>query len=344
MREDTLESLNAIGAAYRVRFDPKLLFMADEEDDVPSCKVAALDELERGGLRVVAVVDNEPENLRAMASTDPSDEILFLHADTIFRSQRHHQDRLVAGRSYQLRKLVPERAFSGHVEFVWHGVNDEVNLERFLDSEVRWAEIDVRRDPAGDLVLRHDDFDETPWRRAEPTLLAADALHQLEATGRSVKLDLKEGGSTLTEAVELVDAIQMGDDRVWFNAELHSLGELGFESLRERFPRSRISAPVDFLVPLMLASETAADHTLRLLRTWGVSRLSLRWSPLVRRYLDDLEAKAWEVNLYGIPDLEAFLEASLLLPTSITADFNFPEWRYFGRGSGARGAVHRYDD
>lgn len=336
MREDTLESLNTIGAAYRVRFESQLLFTADEGGDVPSSKVAAIDELERRGLRVMAVVDNEPENLRAMAAADPTGDILFLHADTIFKSQRLHQDRLIAGRSYRLRELVPERALSGRVEFVWHGVNDEVNLDRFLGSEVRWAEIDVRRDPVGRLVLRHDGFDETPWRRDEPTLLAANAIHRLDAAGRSVKLDLKEDGSTLAEAVELLDAIGIGDDRVWLNAELPTLGQLGFESLRERFPGSTISAPVDFLVPLMLASETATDHTLRLLRAWGVSRLSLRWSPLARRFLDDLEARGWEVNLYGVPDLEAFLEASLLLPHSITADFNFPEWRYFGRGSGAR--------
>lgn len=94
----------------------------------------------------------------------------------------------------------------------------------------------------------------------------------------------------------------------------------------------------------MLASEPAIDHTLRLLRAWGVSRLSLRWSAGVGRLLDPLEAKGWEVNLYDIPDLEAFLQASLVLPASITADFNFPEWRYFGRGSGAGGVVHLFDE
>jgi hypothetical protein len=344
MREDTLDSLNTLGAAYRVRFEPQLLFTTDEGDDVPTRKVAAVDELGRLGLRVIAVVDNEPENLRAMATNDPTGEILFLHADTIFKSQRLHQDRLVAGRTYRLRELVPERAFSGRVEFVWHGVNDDVNLDRFLGSEVRWAEIDVRRDPVGRLVLRHDGFDETPWRRDEPTMLAATAIHQLEAAGRSMKLDLKEGGSTLAEAVGLIEAIDIDDDRVWLNAELPALGQFGFDSLRRRFPRSTISAPMDFLVPLMLASKTATEHTLRLLRAWGISRLSLRWSPLARRLLDDFEARGWEVNLYGVPDLEAFLEASLLLPTSITADFNFPEWRYFGRGSGERGVVHHYDE
>jgi hypothetical protein len=44
--------------------------------------------------------------------------------------------------------------------------------------------------------------------------------------------------------------------------------------------------------------------------------------------------KSRSVNLYGVPDLEAFLDASLMLPASVTADFNFPEWRYDGKGSG----------
>ena len=337
MREDTLESLNTIGAAYRVRFDHHLLFTADVGADVPSSKVDAMEELEHRGLRVAAVVDNEPENLRAMAANDPDGEILFLHADTIFRSQRDHQDRMVTGHRYRLEELVPERELSGRVGFVWHGVNDQLNLDRFLRSDVRWAEIDLRRDPAGRLVLRHDGFDETPWRRDEPSLLASSAIQQLVAAGRSVKLDLKEGGSTMTEAIELVDASGLREERVWLNAELPAVGQRGFGALRERFPGSTISAPVDFLVPLMLASESATDHTLGLLRDWGLSRLSLRWSPLVRCLLDPLEAKDWQVNLYGVPDLEAFLEASLLLPTSVTADFNFPEWRYFGRGSGEGG-------
>jgi len=55
-----------------------------------------------------------------------------------------------------------------------------------------------------------------------------------------------------------------------------------------------------------------------------------------------LEEGGWPVNIYGIPDLEAFLEASLLLPRSV-ADFNFPNWHYFGRGSGQHRAYHRYE-
>jgi hypothetical protein len=335
MRAATLESLNAIGAAYRVGFGPELLCTADEDGHVPTAKASVIAELRERGLRVVAAVDNEPENLLAMAAVDPAGEILFLHADTIFTSQRRPHGRVVAGREYHLRELVSEHALPARVSFVWHGVNDELNLGRFLTSDVRWAEVDVRRDPVGRLVLRHDGFDRRPWRRDEPTVQAEDVVTRLVDSGRSVKLDLKENGPTLQGVVELVDRLGLDDERLWWNAELPAIDREGFVSLRERFPHATISCPVDFLVPLLLSS--SASQALDVVRACGISRLSFRWDPAVRRILDDVEQDGWEVNIYGVPDLESFLEASLLLPTSVTADFNFPEWRYFGRGSGEDG-------
>jgi hypothetical protein len=76
-----------------------------------------------------------------------------------------------------------------------------------------------------------------------------------------------------------------------------------------------------------------------MLESWGVTRLSLRWDPQLRRLLDLVEGRGWDVNVYGVPGLEAFLEASLLLPASVTADFNFPAWHHFGRGSGEGGGA-----
>jgi hypothetical protein len=65
-------------------------------------------------------------------------------------------------------------------------------------------------------------------------------------------------------------------------------------------------------------------------------------SPHVRLLFDRLDDWGYEMNIYAVPDLEQFLRAVLLLPRSITADFNFPEWHYFGRGAGQRGLYHRY--
>jgi len=62
----------------------------------------------------------------------------------------------------------------------------------------------------------------------------------------------------------------------------------------------------------------------------------------MRDTIGELERRGWETNVYAVPDLQSFLEAAVLLPTSVTADFNFPAWRYFGRGSGQHGVVHSY--
>lgn len=42
-----------------------------------------------------------------------------------------------------------------------------------------------------------------------------------------------------------------------------------------------------------------------------------------------------DVNIYDVLDLESFLRAILLMPRSVTSDFNFPKWNYHGQGSGA---------
>ncbi len=48
------------------------------------------------------------------------------------------------------------------------------------------------------------------------------------------------------------------------------------------------------------------------------------------------------VNIYNVPDLESFLKAALILPRSITSDFNFLKWHYYGRGSGENATHYKY--
>jgi len=50
-----------------------------------------------------------------------------------------------------------------------------------------------------------------------------------------------------------------------------------------------------------------------------------------------------DVNIYGVYDLESFLKAVLLMPCSVTSDFNFPKWYYFGRGAGQAGTYYEYE-
>jgi hypothetical protein len=303
------------------------------DDDVTTSKVEGLRRLQLAGYRVVAVVDNEPDMIAAMVGSDGTEDVLFLHADTIFASRREPIPRVVSGATYGLSGLVEESEIGRRVILAWHGVNGDHNLRQFLASRVRWAELDVRRDPVGGLVLRHDSFVDAPWQRDERLMALRPCLQALRAARRSVKLDLKEGGDVVEEILDLVGGLGFADEELWFNGSIEAVGREGFRRLRRAHPSCIAQCPVDFLVPVLLAAPELAEDALGMLSAWGVSRVSLDWrTPGARDVLDAVERLGWEVNLYGVPDLESLLEAALLLPASVTADFNFPEWNYDGRG------------
>jgi hypothetical protein len=140
-----------------------------------------------------------------------------------------------------------------------------------------------------------------------------------------------------------VHACGIDHERLWINATIQVLRAEGFRRAADALPGVTISCPVDFLQPMFLADPDQAIATMSVLRSWGVNRASLAWTTAdARAVMERLGEAGWEVNLYGVPDLESFLEAALMEPASLTADFNFPEWGYFGRGSGAHGLHHRY--
>lgn len=335
LRELTLASLNTLGALHRVTFENDLLFMnaSGLDEDVAAGKVGALRRLRDAGYRVVAVVDNEPAMIRAMARSDETDEIQFLHADTLFASRRQPTPRTISGSSYGLADLVDEAEVGRRVTLVWHGVNDRDNLGQFIRSEVRWAELDVRRDPVGRIVLRHDSFVELPWSPDERMMPLRECLQVLRNNGRSVKVDLKEADALMDDVLEIVRELGFADDELWFNGSIETIGEGGFARLRGARRGSIRQCPIDFLVPLLRAAPELAEDVLTSLDGWGITRVSLDWrTPGARDVLGVIERLGWEVNLYGVPDLESSLEAAFLLPASVTADFNFPEWDHDGRG------------
>ena len=346
LRDLTLQSLNAVAREYRVSFRSELLSMNRHgwHQKVEESKADGIRRLRMGGLRVVAVVDNEPANLAAMADADETHEVLFLHADTIFESQRDDRTPRVAGNRYALAGLVRESDLRGRVEFVWHGVNEEANLRHFLSSEVRWAESDVRLDPLDRLVLRHDSFEKTPWSRSEHAFLLDDLLERIRGRGRAVALDLKEGGPAVARVLDSVECAGLAEADVRFMGCIDDVGEAGVRLIRSRLEDVDVSVPVDFLAPLIAAAPSLADQVLDELHRWGVTTLSLAWTtPAIRTLLDELDGRGWGVNVFGVEDLEAFLDAALLLPRAVIADFNFPDWHYYGRGSGEELAYHRYE-
>jgi hypothetical protein len=208
---------------------------------------------------------------------------------------------------------------------------------------VTWGECDLRVDPLGRLVLRHDSFEDTPWRAEERLLRLPELVDAFGEHDRGLKLDLKQPDhDVLHAALELIDG-RLPEDRLWFNATIDSLGEPGFRELAANYPTAIRQCPIDFLAPLVFSAPGRAKELLDMLRGWGVNRFSIAWgTPHTRRLFDQLERWGHDMNIYAVPDLAAFLQAALLLPRSLTADFNFPQWHYFGRGSGEHLDHHTY--
>ena len=65
-------------------------------------------------------------------------------------------------------------------------------------------------------------------------------------------------------------------------------------------------------------------------RSWGINRFSMSWlsqslsGTNPREVSDKLALWGYDINLYKVPDLEAFLHAVLMMPRSVTADYDSP--------------------
>ena len=347
IRTDTLRSLNELGKEYKVQFADELLHMnsSDWEQEVGNAKVAGVYYFQKAGYRVFAFIDNEPDNLKAVSKINPKQEILLLHANTIFESRRTSlPSHTVNGKTYDLTELIPEKALPRHIQFVWHGVNDEVNLRQFIASDISWGECDVRLDPIGnELILRHDSFVENPLDFDEEWLSLDRLLERLCQTGKSVKLDLKAGGILVDKVLEFITKFFLEDVRLWFNGNVERLQEEGFRKLADAHPDSVLQCPVDFLAPLIISAPEKAKDILDMFTSWGANRFSIDWNAEnLRTFFDQMDEWGFEVNIYNVPDLEAFLQAVLLITRSITSDFNFPKWHYYGRGSGQDSEQYEY--
>lgn len=230
------------------------------------------------------------------------------------------------------------------VQLVWHGVNSRNNLKQFLDSDIEWAEIDVRDDIAtGDLILRHDGLEETPLHEEEQVLRFTDTLHLLLKNGRNVKIDFKTNHNVFEEVVEILQKEQIPSHRLWFNSNIDCIGKTGFRVLRETFPLSIIQIPAEGIAPILRGMPEEGEKLVAVLKDTGINRFSFGWfTPHLGEVLDEVERLGLSSNIYGVFNLDSFLQAVLMEPASVTADFNFPEWHMFGQGAGHKLEKYEY--
>ncbi|MCE5274866.1 MAG: HAD family hydrolase [Deltaproteobacteria bacterium] len=331
LRRETLRLLEDLGGEHLVEFPDSLLFMNPGLPATVS-KVHGIKEFRNQGYRIVAVIDSDKDNLRAMAQADPSGEMLLLHAEAGPDSSGAEVPlRPAAGHLFDLTELITEKRLPRPIELVWHGVDDDAMLRAFLVSSVQWAELHVRLDAAGrDLIVRGRRFSDLPAAPGECPARLDDFLYLLGEAGRGVKLDLKDPGLT-GRVLGLLRDVGFSDERVWITINSEEVKRGGLKLIMDAFPRAIKQYPVDGLEPLMSSSPGEAREYLTMLSHSGIGRFSVNWNtPKARRIIVSLQKWGFEVNIYDVPDLESFLQAALLLPRSITAYFNFPKWFYTG--------------
>jgi hypothetical protein len=108
IRHDTLYCLKKLGRPHKARFDNDLLFMnpCGWNENIVAFKVAGIDYFRKKGFRVIAFIDNEPENLEAISMFDRTGDILLLHADTFYNSERARiPSHAVSGSVYDVKEL-----------------------------------------------------------------------------------------------------------------------------------------------------------------------------------------------------------------------------------------------
>lgn len=344
LRNDTLRSLNELGKEFRVQFSSDRLFMGKGGwgKDIMEGKVQGIFHFEKKGYYVFAFIDNEPENLKAVAEAKLGHRILLLHADTIFQSSaRHIPEETVGGNDYDLISLMAEENLPQHIQFVWRGVDSTVGLSQFLKSQVHWAELDIRQDPAtGLLIIRRESLWEKPQEKGEEVLSLEPILEGLFSVGRGVKFHLREGGGVLQKLQELIQKKGFPQDCLWFHGSLPIFGEEGIASLSQSFPLSIRECPIGFLAPLILGAQQQAKETMAMLNKWGVNRFGLDWmTPDRGKILERLEAWGYAMDIENVFDLEAFLQAVLHLPKSITSEFLMTEWPMLVEAKEKKGSI-----
>ena len=325
LRSATLHSLNSLGEEYKVRFASELLKMNPHGWNLRTgeAKAAGVEAFRREGYRVVAMIDNEPENLRAVGEADPEGETLLLHADTIFKTRRSDlPDATVSGQTYRLSAVARRERLPSHVQFVWRGVETQADLGSFLESNIRWAEIVVGFRAGNPILLAADP---APPGSVEPLdlrgVLAALARHR-----RSVRVDLRDG-EALRGLVRFLVAAGLPPGDVSIHAAVDRIGPDGFRRLRDRLPGSLLQCPIDPIAGLIPDYPEQGREILERCRAMGVRRFSVEVGSLrLREVLDRLSEWGYESDVRGVADLETFLRTVLLLPTSVSATFRFPGW------------------
>ncbi len=330
LRETTLRSLNAIGREFKVHFSSDLLHMnpGGWEEEIQQSKAAAIDDFQKRGYHVFAMIDNEPENLRAVAREHPEETLLLLHADTIFRSRRTRlPPEAVSGTGYRLADIVRSRRdLPRHITFVWHGVNDPGTLRQFLASGIAWGEVDIHSGPDGEIICGRESD-------GPATITFADTLTAVRGAGRHLRIELREGGSLSGRCIDILKGAGCQGEELWFHCDPEVTGSGAIGALVDAFPAALLQVPGDPVARAVAEGEEHACGAVAAARALGAGRLSFTHAtPHLADTLDFLDRCGMTADIRRETELDDFLRSVLLMPASVASDFRFPPgWDFSGK-------------
>jgi len=329
LREITLKSLNTLGREFRVEFSPDLLYMNplpnEEGKDVTSYKARGIKYFENKGYRVIAFIDNEPANLSAVSHELEDDELMLLHADTMFTSSRElRPEQAISGDQFEITEIIDPDELPEHIEFVWNGVNSFDILKKYKQSNVHWGEVDVRFNPLDQsIILKHGSFDGTSFN-SQGLITFQDMLQELKQLDRGIKIVMKEDDGLLDAVISVLEKEQV-TNHLWFDIIFEIFDNEGLEKIKSHFPDAIISTRVDFLVPLLSQFPEFVEQIITELVKHNITVFSISLKTYNKdkfiQFID--EDMGYDINIRDVYSFEQFLRASILLPKSIVSNFDY---------------------
>jgi hypothetical protein len=327
LRFCTLQNLNRLGRAHDARFADELLFMQPDvwPESIRTLKCRGVEYFKAKGYRVIAFLDNEPENLHAVSEMDPERDILLLHADTLFKSSPSMlPGQAVSGSVYDTTDFRLHGFSTNRVEYAWRCNFERKAFSQFIGSNIGWLQIDLKDifDPIqGMAVPRSERF------------LPSHAFSYAHKNGKGIKINIHtEYGSYLVHKVlETIDSLGMDPSLKRFSIGPEELRAGYFSWLKDMYPTSIIEFSIDHLITALIKEPRKTKGFLEMLNGIGVRRFSIEWKNdgLQRDVVSLLKKWGFEVHVDNVGDFRDFLQAAALAPYSLTVSPSSDDWRYF---------------
>lgn len=332
LRETTLKSLNRLGKKYKVTFRDSLLHMNQNGwSNAEKSKVKGIEYFQDSGYHILAMIDNEPENLSAIDRARTSDEILLLHADKILDARSDSlPEGSVSGQNYRISDLIQGQAEPERIKFIRNGLKNTRTLQDFINSPIQWGNLVVRRHPqSGDFVLRKSSFSQKPPNDSIKRLSLESGLIVLQNTGKSLVYDLNFDGDHLREFIQILRDYVNELDHFGFKINLSHLDRSHVIELVDEFPSADYQLSINCLSDAILAEPDRLRVVLNQLQeSWDIDEVSLDWQVFKKRnLLEKLKEWGFNANIGNVPNLEQFLQSAFWSPDSLTIDLtnkNYP--------------------